>query len=136
VSPRDGGERWAGMVRRMHAEPGGGLHADIAVLGRSPQALSLREVLEQYADSIFTNASSRQFVQSSVHAVILSDGAEPSQPPNLLLPPEAWKDGRIFESQEGDAVRYLRCVKVVRRGGDFVRATFEWLTAPEQLPQL
>lgn len=136
VSPRDGGERWAGVLRRMHAEPGGGLHADIAVLGRSPQALSLREVLEQYADSIFTNASSRQFVQSSVHAVILSDGAEPSLPPNLLLPPEAWKDGRIFEAQEGDAVRYLRCVKVIRRGGDFVRATFEWLTAPEQLAQL
>ena len=120
----------------MHAEPGGGLHADIAVLSRDPQAVSLREALEQYADSIFTNASSRQFVQGSVHAVILSEGAEPSQPPNLLLPPEAWKDGRIFEAQEGDAVRTLRCLKVIRRGGDFVRATFEWLAAPEQLPQL
>jgi hypothetical protein len=98
--------------------------------------VSLREVLEQYADSSFTNASSRQFVQSSVHAVILADGAEPSQPPNLLLAPEAWKAGRIYEAQEGDAVRTLRCVKVVRRGGDFVRATFEWVTASEQLPQL
>ena len=136
VSPRDGGERWAGMVRRMHAGPGDGLHADIAVLSRAPRAVSLREVLEQYADSTFTNASSRQFVQSSVHALILSDGAEPSQPPNLLLAPEAWKEGRIYEAQEGDALRYLRCLKAVRRGGDFVRATFEWLSAPEQLPQL
>jgi hypothetical protein len=135
VSPGDGGGRWAGMIRRMRAAPGGGLHADIAVLSRNPQAVSLREVLEQYADSSFTNASSRQFARNSVHAVILSDGAEPSQPPNLLLPPEAWKEGRIFEAQEGEAVRCLRSLQVVRRGGDFVRATFEWVSAPDELPQ-
>jgi hypothetical protein len=131
VSQGDGGERWAGMIRRMHAEPDGGLHADIAILSRNPEAVSLREVLEQYEDSAFTDASSRQFAQNYVHAVILSGGAEPSQPPNLLLPPETWKEGRIYEAQEGEAVRYLRGLQAVRRGGDFVRATFEWVSAPE-----
>jgi cyclic-di-GMP-binding protein len=127
VSLPDGGERCAGMIRRMHARPDGGLHADVAVLSRSPKAVTLREVLGKYDDSVFSDASSRQFAQDRVHAIILADGAEPSQPPNLLLPAQAWKDGRIYEAQEGEAARCLRGLQAVRRGGDFVRATFEWL---------
>jgi hypothetical protein len=130
VSPGDGAERWVGMIRRIHAKPDGSLRADIAVLSRNPQVLSLREVLEQYDDGVFTNASSRQFAHSSVHVVILADGTEPSQPLNLLLPPQSWKDGRIYETEEAEAARTLRCLKIVRRGGDFVRATFEWVSAP------
>jgi len=126
----DGGG-WIGIIRRMHAESGGGLHADVAVLSRKPQAASLREVLEQYEDSVFTDASSRQFAQNRVHAVILSDGAEPSQPPNLLLSPETWKEGRVYEVQAAEGVRYLRGLQLVRRGGDYVRATFEWVSAPD-----
>jgi hypothetical protein len=131
LQPGGDGGCWIGIIRRMHAEPGGGLRADVAVLSRKPQAVSLREVLEQYEDSVFTDASSRQFAQNRVHAVILSDGTEPSQPPNLLLPPESWKEGRIYEVQAGESVRHLRGLQVVRRGGDYVRATFEWVSAPD-----
>jgi hypothetical protein len=130
LQPGGDGGYWIGIIRRMHAEPGGGLRADIAVLSRKPQAVSLREVLEQYEDSVFTDASSRQFAQNRVHAVILSDSAGPSQPPNLLLPPESWKEGRIYELQGGDSPRYLRGLQLVRRGDDYVRATFEWVSAP------
>jgi len=127
ISLPDGGERCAGMIRRMHARPDGGLHADIAVLSRSPKAVMLREVLGKYDDGVFTEASSRQFAHDSVHAVILADGAEPSQPPNLLLPAAAWKEGRVYEAQEREGARCLRGLQAVRRGDDFVRATFEWV---------
>jgi hypothetical protein len=126
----EGGEPSVGMIRRMHSRADGGLRADVAVLSREPKAVTLREVLGKYEDSVFTDASSRQFAQDRVHAVILADGAEPSQPPNLLLPLAAWKDGRVYEAQEGEAVRFLRALQAIRRGGDFVRATFEWLSAP------
>jgi hypothetical protein len=129
VTLPDGVERCAGMIRRMHSRAGGSLHADIAVLSRNPKAVTLREVLGKYEDSVFTDASSRQFAQDSVHAVILAEGAEPSQPPNLLLPPASWKEGRVYEAREGEATRFLRGLQVVRRGSDFVRATFEWLSA-------
>ncbi|MGH8687654.1 MAG: hypothetical protein ACREVQ_08090 [Burkholderiales bacterium] len=130
VSLGDGGGRWAGMIRRMHARPDGGLHADIAVFGREPKAISLRQVLGEYDDSVFTNASSRQFAHNSVQVVILADGAESSQPPNLVMPPAAWKESRVYEAQEGEVVRYLRGLQALRRGGDYVRATFEWLSGP------
>jgi hypothetical protein len=130
LSMGEEGEGWVGLIRRMHAEPNGGLLADIAVMSRKPRAVSLREVLEQYEDSVFTNASSRQFGHRSVQAVILADGSDSAHPPNLLLAPEHWREGRVYELQEGEALRYLRALQAVRRGGDYVRATFEWVDAP------
>jgi hypothetical protein len=128
---QDGGARWVGLIRRMHSRPDGGLQADVAVLSRAPCALALREVLGKYEDSVFTNASSRQFAASSVNAVILADGADAAQPPNLLLPAEQWKPGRVYEAAADGAARFLRGLKAVRQGEDFVRATFEWVTPPE-----
>jgi len=126
VSPREG-ERWVGMVRRMHAQADGSLHADLAVLSRAPRALALREVVEMGDDSAFTNASSRQFAVSGVNAVILADGGgEDAQPANLLLPAGRWKEGRVYETTE-EPPRQLRCLQAVRHGDDFVRATFEWV---------
>jgi hypothetical protein len=128
---QDGGARWVGVIRRMHSRPDGGLQADVGVLSRAPRALALREVLEKYEDSVFTNASSRQFAASSVSAVILADGTDTAQPANLLLPADHWKPGRVYEASADGATRWLRGLKAVRQGEDFVRATFEWVTPPE-----
>jgi hypothetical protein len=130
VSVRERGEHWVGMIRRMHAGPGGSSHADIAVLSRDPKAVSLREVLQKGENSVFSEASSKQFAFSNVRAVILADGAEGSQPANLLLQPEHWREGRVYETQGEGPTRFLRGLQVVRRGGDYVRATFEWVTGP------
>jgi hypothetical protein len=127
------GERCVGMVRRMHAREDGSLRADIAVLSRAPRALALREVLEMGDDSVFSNASSRQFAVSGANAVILADGAPGAQPANLLLPPEQWKEGRLYEVQDEGAARLLRGLQAVRRGEDYVRATFEWVSGADSL---
>lgn len=132
VSVNGGSEYLVGTIRRMQREPGGNLHADIAVLSRAPRPLTLREVHKKDEDSVVSDAASRQFAFASVRAVILADGAEGAQgatPPNLLLPAESWEPGRVYETTE-DPVRYLRGVKVMRHGDDYVRATFEWLPAP------
>lgn len=123
----DSGERCVGMIRRMHAREDGSLRADIAVLSRAPRALQLREVIEMGDDSVFSNASSRQFAAGGASAVILGDGAEGAPPANLLLPPTQWKEGRIYETQDQGSTRLLRSLQAVRRGDDYVRATFEWL---------
>ena len=127
---RDGGERCVGMIRRLHARPDGGLQADIAVLSREPREVSLRAVIGKYEDSVFTDASSRQFAGHTVHAIILADRAGDAQPPNLLLPPEEWQEGRVYEVQAKEGSRFLRCLQVVRRWDDYMRATFEWLAVP------
>jgi hypothetical protein len=129
VSMNGGSEYLVGMIRRMQREPGGSLHADIAVLSRKPQPLTLREVRKKEEDSVVSDAASRQFAFASVRAVILADGADGAAPPNLLLPAESWKQGRIYETTQ-DPARYLRGLQVTRQGDDYVRATFEWLPGP------
>jgi hypothetical protein len=126
-APAEGGERCVGMVRRMHAREDGSLQADIAVLSRAPRALALREVIELGDDSAYSNASSRQFAAGGAQAVILADGSPGGQPSNLLLAPGQWKQGRLYEGQDEGATRLLRVLQAVRRGDDYVRATFEWM---------
>jgi len=124
-----GGEWSLGVIRRLHAQPGHGLHADIAVLSREPLAVSLRKLLTDGDDSVFSEASSRQFDFNGVRAIILADGSENTRP-NLLLAPDGWKEGRIYEATIGETPRYLRGLQVLRREEDYVRATFEWVSAP------
>jgi hypothetical protein len=77
-----------------------------------------------------SDAASRAFAFAGVNAVIVADGADGAQPANLLLPAQRWKEGRIYELQAKDAPRYLRALQAVRRGDDYVRATFEWVSPP------
>jgi hypothetical protein len=125
VSIGGGDECWLGLIRSMHAEPGRGLHANIYILSRNPQAMQLRTVIEEGEDGI-TEETARQFSFNSVRAIIVADGSVTSQPPNMLLPPESWKEGRVFEATAEGASRYLRGARLLRRGDDYVRATFDW----------
>jgi hypothetical protein len=119
-------ERWLGVIRSMHDEPGVDLHANIYIMSRAPKALQLRAVIAKDEEAAFSERSARQFAFHSVRAIILADGSDSSQPPNLLLPPDSWKEGRAFEATMEGAARYLRVVRLLRRGDDYVRATFEW----------
>ena len=121
---------WLGLIRRMHIREDGGLQADIAVLSRKPEAFTMREVLERGEDSGFSDAASRTFGMSSVNVVVVDDGTDSAKPPNMLVPIDHWKPGRVYELQEGGEARYLRGTQAIRHGIDFVRAIFEWESAP------
>jgi hypothetical protein len=123
------GENWVGVIRRMHADSS--LHADIGVVSRRPLGVTLREVLQENEDRVLTEAAAKQFGMSTVHALILADGSDGAQPANFVLPPERWKEGRVYELQGEEPPRYLRGVQLLRRGDDYVRATFEWLPKPD-----
>ncbi len=125
---RDGTEHWVGMIRRLHARPDGGLQADITVLSRAPEAPALRQTFKKGEDRPYTEAASKQFGMGTVRGVLL--GAEPGQPVNLLLPPERWAPGRVFELEKDYELHYLRGLQVMRRGDDYVLATFERVAAP------
>jgi hypothetical protein len=130
LSLRDGAEHWVGIIRRLHARPDGGLQANIAVLSRAPQARTLRRVLKTGEDRPFTEAASKQFGMSSVRALMLAHDANAGQPAHFVLPPESWTGGRLFELEKDSELHYLRGLQVVRRGDDYVLATFEEVPAP------
>ncbi len=125
----DGSDRyWLCLIRSMHAEPGRGMHANIAILSREPQAVQLRLVIEQHdADAVTENAA-RQFAFNNVRAIIVSEGSAGSQKANFLLAPEHWEAGRVYEGTVGGSVRHLHSLQLLRRGDDYVRASFEWVS--------
>ena len=127
VSTNAGDQWWLGMIRSMHAEPGHGMHAHIAILSREPQALQLRPVIKQGEASVFTEQAARQFAFNNVSAIIVSEGAAGSQKANFLMPFEYWEEGRVYEGTVAGAERHLRGLQLLRRGDDYVRATFEWV---------
>jgi hypothetical protein len=126
---RDGSEHWVGMILRLHVRPDGGLDADIAVLSHAPEARTLRRLFGKDEDQPYTDAASRQFGMNAMRAVIL--GAKPGQPLNLLLPPQGWAPGCVFELERDSELHYLRGLQVVRGGDDYVLATFERVPAPD-----
>lgn len=126
---RDGAEPWLGLIHRLHVQPDGGVQAHVAMLSRAPEARTLRQVFRKGEDRAYTEAASKQFGMSSMRALIL--GTEPGQPVNLLLPPERWAAGRVFELEKDSELHYLRGVQVVRRGDDYVLAAFERVPAPD-----
>ena len=98
----------------------------LPLLSLAPREASLRVVLQKYDDSVFTNASSLQFTGHALRAVVLAEGKAGVQP-NLLIAPADWQEDRVFELQAKEGARCLRVLQPVRRGDDYVRATFEWV---------
>ena len=127
VSMNGKDEEWLGMIRSMHAESDGRLHANVAIVSRDPQAIQLRLLIASGEDNAYSEQAARQFAFNAARAIILSDGSEASQKPNFLLPPESWKPGAVYEATLNGAPRQLRGVQLLRRGDDYVRATFEWM---------
>ena len=127
ISVQDG-VWWAGVVRSVRAEPNRGPHVVVYVLSRTARAVELQAHIEKGDEAVYSGEAARQFDFNRVRAIIVSDGAGGTQTPNMLLPPDGWKDGRVYELEsEGGAPRSLRGMHLMRQRDDYVRATFEWL---------
>lgn len=127
ISAEDG-VWWAGVVRSIHAAPNRGPHVVVYVLSRTARAVQLQARIEPDEEAVYTGEAARQFDFNRVRAIIVSDGAGGTQTPNILMAPDGWKEGRVYElEQEGGAPRILRGMHLMRQRDDYVRATFEWL---------
>jgi hypothetical protein len=129
VSMNGSDELSVGVIRSVHARRDGCLHATIAVLSRAPRAVELRMLYAQGEETGYSAEAARQFAFNRACAIVLDDGAEASRTPNLLLPAESWKEGRVFEANLNGSTRHLRGLQLLRRGDDYVRVTFEWVAA-------
>ena len=128
VLMRGDDECWLGVIRSMHAELGRSVCANIAILSRDPQAVKLRVLVGKDEENLYTEETARQFGFNHVRAIILPVESAASQKTTFLLPPESWKESRVYEVTGEEPARYLRGMHLLRRGDDYVRATFEWVS--------
>ena len=117
---------WPGLIRSLHVEPGQALHVTLYVLSRAPQAVKLQARIEPGEEAVYSGEAARQFDFNSVRAIIVSEGAAGAQAANMLLAPDGWKAGRVYELASQGATRNLRGLQLLRRRDDYVRSTFEW----------
>ncbi|MGH8749112.1 MAG: hypothetical protein ACREU5_08380, partial [Burkholderiales bacterium] len=117
---------WPAIIRSVRADPDHSLHVTLYVLSRAPQAVQLQARIEPGEEAVYSGEAARQFDFNRVRAIIVSEGAPGSHAANMLLAPEGWQEGRVYELASGGATRSLRGVQMLRRRDDYVRATFEW----------
>ena len=121
-------ECWLGVIRSMHAKLDRSLRANIAILSRDPQAVQLRVLIGKDEENLYTEETARQFGFNLVRAIILPIDSAVSPQPTVMLPPESWKEGRVYEVTGEESARCLRGVRLMRRADDYVRAMFEWVS--------
>lgn len=120
---------WAGVVRSVHAAPSRGTHVVVYVMSRTARAVQLQARFEPEEETVYSGEAARQFDFNRVRAIIVSDGAGGTQTPNMLLAPDGWRDGRIYELEWAGVPRVLRGSHLMRQRDDYVRATFDWVEA-------
>jgi len=129
----DGKEYWVAIIRAMHAKRDGAMHATLAILSRDPAAVDLRTLYEQHEDNAYSEQAAREFAFNRARAIVLADDPAASQTLNLVLAPESWKEGRVYETTVDGSARRLRGVRLLRRGDDYARVTFEWVVEAESV---
>jgi hypothetical protein len=107
------------------------LHANIQILSRDSIAVELRALFTKGEEGAYSQRAAQEFAFDRAHAIILSEGSAPAEKPNLLLAADSWKPGRVYEATVNGTTRYLRGVQLLRRGDDYVHATFEWVRMAE-----
>jgi hypothetical protein len=132
VSMNGNAAYWPAVIRSMHARRDGRLHAEIAILSRDPVAVELRALFSKGEENAYSQRAALEFAFDRACAILLSDGSAASQKPNLLLAPGGWKEGRVYEATVNGSSRHLRTLQLLRRGDDYVRASFEWVRIAEE----
>ena len=127
----DGNEYWVAIIRALHAKRDGSMHATLAILSRDPAAVELRTLYEQHEDNAHSEQAAREFAFNRARAIVLADDPAASQTANLLIAPENWKEGRLYEATVDGSARRLRGVRLLRRGDDYARVTFQWVEQAE-----
>jgi hypothetical protein len=123
---------WLGVVRRMQAQPGGGLRADVAIFSRTPLALKLRVLGKDVPVPADWETSSDAFTYRQLDAILLADVSEKAPKPTMVLPAEGWKAGEVYEAPAWEPSRYLRVLRVLKRADGYARVEFEWMPPLER----
>jgi len=129
----DGKDYSVAIIRAMHAKRDGAMHATLAILSRDPAAVELRTLYEQHEDNAYSEQAAREFAFNRARAIVLADDPAASQTLNLVLAPESWKEGRVYETTVDGSARRLRGVRLLRRGDDYARVTFAWVAETESV---
>lgn len=111
VIARDDDRVQMGHVTRVCLEPQGEFTISLALWPGTPRSLAVRPMSLAYVE------------EPPMPALLLSE--TPEQSVTMIVPPRTFNPGRMLRSMDPGPERKFRLTKLVQRGGDFERVSFE-----------
>ena len=120
---------WVGVIRRLHANPAGKVHAGIEMLARKPLSVWLR-ILGKGTERISDwETSSGSFDYDYLPAILLPDASNSYANATMLMESGSYVADALYEVMLGEKSREIKLTDLLAEGEDYEQISFQWLNA-------
>ncbi|MDH4216165.1 MAG: hypothetical protein OEV23_04620, partial [Gallionella sp.] len=118
---------WVGMIRRLHTDPNGTVHAGIEILAKKPLSVWLR-TLGRDAELVSNwESSSGSFDYDYLPVILLPDASNSYANATLLMETGSYLYDNIYQMMMGEKSRDIKLTKLIAEGEDYEQVGFQWL---------
>lgn len=129
LRPQGGPLWWAGMVRRLHTDAQGKVHAGIEILARKPMSVWLRALGKGAEKASNWETSSGSFRYTYLPVILLPDAENSHLHGTMLMESGRYVCGNIYQVMMGEKSRDIKLTSLITEGEDYEQVGFEWLGA-------
>ena len=131
LKPANSSVWWIGMIRRLHTDSKGAVHAGIEMLAKKPLSVWLR-TLGKGADKVSNwETSSSSFEYDYLPAILLPDTSNSFVNATMLMESGSYVPETIYEVMLGEKSRNIRLADLLFEGEDYEQVKFQWLKAAQ-----
>ncbi len=127
LKPQNSQTWWVSVIRRLHTDKGGVVHAGIEILGKKSLSVWLR-VLGKGAERVSNwETSSGSFKYDYFQAILLPDAQNSYVNATMLLESGSHAEGKVYEIMLGEKSRNIELTQLLAEGEDYELVKFNWL---------
>ena len=120
---------WIGMIRRLHADAKGSIHAGIEMLAKKPLSVWLRTLGKESEKVPHWETGSGSFNYDYLPAILLPDASNSYANATMLMESGSYAPETIYEVMLGDKSRNIKLAELLAEGEDYEQIRFQWLNA-------
>ena len=118
---------WAGLVRRLHTDHNGTVHAGIEILAKKPLSVWLRSLGKGTEQVSNWESSSGSFAYDYLPVILLPDASNSYANATLLMESGSCVPGNIYQMMMGEQSRDIKLSGLLAEGVDYEQVKFQWL---------
>ena len=131
LKPQNSQLWWVGMVRRLHTDAEGKVHAGIETLAKNPMSVWLRALGKGAEKASNWETSSGSFEYTYLPIILLPDAHNSYLNATMLMESGSYVHGNIYQAMMGEKSRDLKLTSLIAEGEDYEQVGFEWLVGKE-----
>lgn len=127
LKPQNSQLWWVGMVRRLHTDTEGKVHAGIEILAKKPMSVWLRALGKGAEKASNWETSSGSFEYTYLPIILLPDAHNSYLNATMLMESGSYVNGNVYQAMMGEKSRDLKLTGLISEGEDYEQVGFEWL---------